>query len=418
MNDSVDTTTVLVVDIDEGIRETMAEFLEMSGYRTLSVESGEGALKIVESETVDILITEIALPGIDGLQLCDRIKKTQDTDVIVITGYSADYSYEEAISKGASDFLFKPVRFAELLLRIKRVIKDRHLTIATESALENLREQLLLYETIDDDNGENKIERIIEFPEEYFQAGVSILNYFGKLLQKQYPDKNAKVSIEQNGLTVKMVIVSPEGQKEVIERILNDYGLVMTGKADIEDFTHDRIVAMELRNELRIAHVRIESQKELIAYQNASIGTLNQLLENAMVSKPAKIEVNVPIANTTQFDFKQQFEISPKFTLIQSCFEELAKQHLDIPNEKEYLNELINAAKDLKQCKTKSEVAKSTALFKICKFINEIQKAETLAGKIIRTTKDGIEIMKIIAKHYNGIAQWAGLPQIPKPIVR
>jgi diguanylate cyclase (GGDEF)-like protein len=57
----------------------------------------------------------------------------------VITGYSADYSYEEAISKGASDFLFKPVRFAELLLRLKRVLKERQLTHERVKMLEQLQ---------------------------------------------------------------------------------------------------------------------------------------------------------------------------------------------------------------------------------------------------------------------------------------
>lgn len=68
------------------------------------------------------------LPGIDGLELTDTIRKNFDSDVVVMTGYSGDYSYEEAISKGASDFVFKPVRFEELLLRLKRVLRERHLT--------------------------------------------------------------------------------------------------------------------------------------------------------------------------------------------------------------------------------------------------------------------------------------------------
>jgi two-component system cell cycle response regulator len=88
---------------------------------------------------IDVVITDIMLPGMDGLELTDRIKKNHDIDVIVMTGYSGDYSYEEAISKGASDFVFKPVRFEELLLRLRRVLKERRLTQERIHMLDKLK---------------------------------------------------------------------------------------------------------------------------------------------------------------------------------------------------------------------------------------------------------------------------------------
>ena len=118
----MENTCILIVDDDAGIRDTMHEFIGMSGYEAVAAASADEALEILNTKEVDVVISVISLPGMDGLELTDRIKKNFDADVIVITGYSADYSYEEAISKGASDFLFKPVRFAELLLRLKRVL--------------------------------------------------------------------------------------------------------------------------------------------------------------------------------------------------------------------------------------------------------------------------------------------------------
>jgi diguanylate cyclase (GGDEF)-like protein len=85
-----------------------------------------------------VVITDIMLPGMDGLALTDFIKKNFDTDVIVMTGYSADYSYAEAVSKGASDFVFKPVRFDELLLRLKRVVREREYTHERDRMLKKL----------------------------------------------------------------------------------------------------------------------------------------------------------------------------------------------------------------------------------------------------------------------------------------
>lgn len=118
---------ILIVDDDEAIRDSMHEFIERSGYMAFSAASAEEALDLLRGEAVHVVITDIILPGKDGLELTDIIKHDYDIDVIVMTGYSGDYSYEEAVNKGASDFVFKPVRFEELLLRLKRVLRERQL---------------------------------------------------------------------------------------------------------------------------------------------------------------------------------------------------------------------------------------------------------------------------------------------------
>jgi two-component system, cell cycle response regulator len=130
---------ILIVDDDAAIRDSMHEFVEMSGYKSSTAHSAEVALEKLQNQHVDVVITDIMLPGMDGLELTDRVKKNYDIDIIVMTGYSGDYSYEEAISKGASDFVFKPVRFEELLLRLRRVLKERRLTQERVHMLEKLK---------------------------------------------------------------------------------------------------------------------------------------------------------------------------------------------------------------------------------------------------------------------------------------
>jgi diguanylate cyclase (GGDEF)-like protein len=119
---------ILIVDDDVGITESMQQFIEMAGYEAFSVNNAEEALEFLKKKPVQIVITDILLPGMNGLELTDLVKRDYDTDVLVMTGYSQEYSYEEAVSKGASDFVFKPIRYEELLLRIKRVINERQLT--------------------------------------------------------------------------------------------------------------------------------------------------------------------------------------------------------------------------------------------------------------------------------------------------
>lgn len=132
---------ILIVEDDDAIRSSIKDFLTESDYKTFSAPSAEEAFEIIKSGTIQIVITDIKLPGKNGLQLTSQIKQNYDIDVIVMTGYSENYSYEEAINKGASDLVFKPFRFEELLLRLKRVLKERRLTKERNrilSKLENL----------------------------------------------------------------------------------------------------------------------------------------------------------------------------------------------------------------------------------------------------------------------------------------
>ncbi|RJQ49607.1 MAG: diguanylate cyclase [Desulfobacteraceae bacterium] len=135
-----DNSNILVVDDDAAIRDTLHEFIMISGYTAFKAASSEEALSLLNEHRIHVIITDIILPGMDGLDLTGYVKKAlPDIDVIVMTGYSGDYSYEEAINKGASDLIFKPVRFEELLLRLKRVLKERQLTIERTEMLEKLQ---------------------------------------------------------------------------------------------------------------------------------------------------------------------------------------------------------------------------------------------------------------------------------------
>ena len=125
---SADNTRVLIVDDDEPVRNTMNEYIQTAGYSSETVSCAEEALELMEKDNFQVVITDIILPSMGGLELTKTIKENKDADVIVMTGYSDDYSYEEAINIGASDFVIKPVRLEELLLRLKRVIKERELT--------------------------------------------------------------------------------------------------------------------------------------------------------------------------------------------------------------------------------------------------------------------------------------------------
>ncbi len=118
---------ILIVDDDATVRYLMNEFMETVGYNSHMAASGEEAIDTLGNRSMDVVITDIMMPGMDGLELTGRIRQEHNAEIIVMTGFNGDYSYEQVISRGASDFVFKPVRFEELLLRLKRVLRERYL---------------------------------------------------------------------------------------------------------------------------------------------------------------------------------------------------------------------------------------------------------------------------------------------------
>jgi diguanylate cyclase (GGDEF)-like protein len=130
---------ILIVDDDVAVRTTMNEYINTAGYASDAVSCAEEALEMLEKKSFHVVITDIILPAMGGLDLTKVIKKDNVADVIVMTGYSDDYSYEEAINIGASDFVIKPVRLEELLLRLKRVLKERELTKERVRMMEKLQ---------------------------------------------------------------------------------------------------------------------------------------------------------------------------------------------------------------------------------------------------------------------------------------
>jgi len=132
-------TRVLIVDDDEAVRSTMNEYIQTAGYNSEAVSCAEEAIETIKKDEFQVIITDIILPAMGGLELTKSIKKTNDTDVIVMTGYGDEYSYEEAINVGASDFVIKPVRLEELLLRLKRVLNERELTKERVRMMEKLQ---------------------------------------------------------------------------------------------------------------------------------------------------------------------------------------------------------------------------------------------------------------------------------------
>ncbi|MBW2259671.1 MAG: diguanylate cyclase, partial [Deltaproteobacteria bacterium] len=127
----------------KGIRDSIKEAIQIAGYSCWTAGSGEEALKFLEEKHVDLLIADVRMPGLNGFELTGIVKERYDTDVIIITGYGKDFQYEEAIKKGASEFILKPIRLQELIVRLKRVLRERALIAQRRQMEERLREMTI-----------------------------------------------------------------------------------------------------------------------------------------------------------------------------------------------------------------------------------------------------------------------------------
>ena len=140
VNNNKNSVHILVVDDAKPVRESIQIAIQQAGYECWAASSGDEALRFLEQKYVDIVISDIKMPGIDGFELTEIVKKKYDTDVIIITGYGKDFQYEEAIEKGASEFILKPIRLQELIVRLKRVLRERALIAQRRQMEHQLRE--------------------------------------------------------------------------------------------------------------------------------------------------------------------------------------------------------------------------------------------------------------------------------------
>ena len=133
---------ILVVDDEEPLRYLMCKGVESSGYECSVASDGLEALKILEEKEIDVVISDIMMPGMDGIELAKRVKEEYGADVILITGFIEKYSYDKVIEIGVSDFLEKPISIHELILRLRRVLRERNHIRERNRAEEELHESL------------------------------------------------------------------------------------------------------------------------------------------------------------------------------------------------------------------------------------------------------------------------------------
>lgn len=116
-------TTILVVDDDPKIRSVLSRGLRFEGYAVQVAEDGAQALQSARQEPPDLVVLDVMLPGMDGLELCRRLRQGLTAPILMLTARDAVPDRIAGLDSGADDYLVKPFDFDELLARIRALLR-------------------------------------------------------------------------------------------------------------------------------------------------------------------------------------------------------------------------------------------------------------------------------------------------------
>ena len=137
--------SILVVDDEAGVRGSLVGILGDEGYATEAVESGEAALTALESRRYDLLLLDVWLPGMDGLEVLARVRTLDpDVPVVVISGHGSIETAVKAVRMGAQDFVEKPLALEKTLLVVKNALRQRKLEVENRALKEQVEHRWVM----------------------------------------------------------------------------------------------------------------------------------------------------------------------------------------------------------------------------------------------------------------------------------
>jgi DNA-binding response OmpR family regulator len=115
--------TILVVDDEPIVRDVVVRYLERDGYRTLEAASGDEARRLLERESPSLVVLDVMLPGVSGLDLCRWIRARSDLPIVMLTALGEEADRIVGLELGADDYLTKPFSPRELAVRVRNLMR-------------------------------------------------------------------------------------------------------------------------------------------------------------------------------------------------------------------------------------------------------------------------------------------------------
>lgn len=135
-------TRILLIEDDADIREGVRLLLSAEGYEILEADCGEKGLKQLD-ESVDLVILDVMMPGMSGIKTCEEIRKKSYVPVLFLTAKSSESDKVMGLMAGGDDYIIKPFSYAELLGRVKALLRRYHVYSGKKSVEEEAEETML-----------------------------------------------------------------------------------------------------------------------------------------------------------------------------------------------------------------------------------------------------------------------------------
>jgi len=118
-----DSSTILLVDDEDSIQKLLAYPLEREGFRVLQARDGEDALRLFQSEHVDLVVLDLMLPKLDGLEVCKRLRAESEVPIIMLTARDDELDKVLGLELGADDYITKPFSIREFRSRVRALLR-------------------------------------------------------------------------------------------------------------------------------------------------------------------------------------------------------------------------------------------------------------------------------------------------------
>lgn len=137
--------TILVVDDEAEIRNLLGIYLSNEGYEVIKASNGEEAIEIVNSKDIKLIVLDVMMPKIDGIETCKRIREKMNIPILMLSAKSEDMDKIQGIMTGADDYITKPFNPLELTVRVKALLRRAYYFNHRE---ENSRDNIITIESL------------------------------------------------------------------------------------------------------------------------------------------------------------------------------------------------------------------------------------------------------------------------------
>ncbi|WP_240377692.1 response regulator transcription factor [Bacillus piscicola] len=144
-------TKILIVDDEERIRRLLKMYLEREAYEVEEAENGEEALDAALNKDFDVILLDLMMPGMDGIEVCEELRKVKATPVIMLTAKGEEANRVQGLEAGADDYIVKPFSPREVVLRVKAILRRASSTRFLQTETQTKELYVFPHLTIDND---------------------------------------------------------------------------------------------------------------------------------------------------------------------------------------------------------------------------------------------------------------------------